>query len=358
MAGMRKSREKAQAMRTEIQQKAKMTREELGGQLLKGIRAEQLDTVPEDALTAKNRISRLSTLGAQKRAMESGLVKESDVVGQRPPRWENLLSADFTVEQWKNVQVEVEDLVPDQICEPGALLSIRKKAVELEFWKRTYEDEDMMKLIFEAYKMGAADAKKNIAECNHGSFMEKVKEIIDTQRKIIDFLITDNEEKVNPVLSLTPRELVERITLYFIECDLVKKFYTVPGLAFYIGFSSREDFMDYINDNPDSIHLHIITRAMTYIEAERVADMLYGGGLMAGHKLDLATNFNYNDAGKKSEGQAPQTNITVNNNTLSMETAAPKAQSIEEWQAWYKKEQAKKRDVEHLGTVVDVKPVS
>jgi hypothetical protein len=42
MAGMKKRQEKAQEMRKEIQQKAKLTREELGGQLLKGIRAEQL----------------------------------------------------------------------------------------------------------------------------------------------------------------------------------------------------------------------------------------------------------------------------------------------------------------------------
>ena len=361
MAGFRKSREKAQAKRTEIQQKAKMTREELGGQLLKGIRAEQLDTVPEDALTPKNRISRLSTLGAQKREMELGKVKESDTVGQRPPRWENLLSADFTVEQWKNVQVEVESLVPEQICEPGALFSMKKKAIEMEFSHRAYEDEETMKLIFEAYKMGVADAKKNMTDCTHGSFMERIKDIIETQRLIINFLITDNEEKASPVLYLTPRELVERITLYFIECDLVKKFYTVPGLAFYIGFASREDFMEYIESNPESIHVYIIKRALTYIESERVADMLYGGGLMAGHKLDLATNFNYNDAGKKNENTPSQTNITVNNNTLSMNSAPPKAESIEEWQAWYKQEQAaRKKAIEENDNpdAIDVNPVS
>ena len=366
---MRKKREKEQQARSEVQQKAKMTREELGGHLLLGIRAEQLDASEKDSLKPKNRISRLSMLGADKLKSEKSFngVPESEVAVKLPPRWQRLLDADFTVDDWKNVQASLEVLVPEESCRPGALLEIKKKAVDNEFWHRCYEDEDTMKLIYEAYKMGAADANAHLLKPGPNSFMQKVRETVLSFQGILNFLIQDHEERVNPIITLTPRELTDRIVSYFIECDLLKRFYTVPGLAFHIGFASRDDLQSYIEDNSESINVHIIKRAFIYIESERVVDMLYGGGLMAGHKLDLATNFNYNDAGKKSEAPASQTNITVNNNTLSMNTAPPKAASIEEWQAWYVKEQESRKSAAALegaqnaadeqGPVIETRPV-
>lgn len=342
MAGKRQKKE--QHARYEIQQKAKMTREELGGCLLKGVRAEQLDTKESDAMTPKNRISRLSTLRAEKvMGKKFNGIPEEAVVGQLPPRWQRLLDADFTVNDWKNAQASLEDLIPDHPRTPKALLEVNQRVLHGAFWDRTYQDEDTMKLIHEAYKMGAQHANEDIEKAGYNSLAKRIRETLDSLQRIIDFLVKDHEERVNPILSLTPRELTDRIVAYFIECDLLKRFYTVPGLAFHMGFSSREELQEYMENNPESLNVYIIKRAFIYIESERVVDMLYGGGLMAGHKLDLATNFNYNDAGKKGEAQPSSTNITVNNNTLSMNSAPPKAASIEEWQAWYIQEQANRK---------------
>ena len=338
MAGMKKRHEKAQEMRKEIQQKAKLTREELGGQLLKGIRAEQLDTTTEDALTTKNRISRLSSVGAA-RALEIGYIKTEDVAGKFPPRWNRLLSAEFTVEDWNTVMAGVDE-TPMEPAEPKTLRLINEKKLIQRFKGRCYDDEDMMKLIMEAYMVGVDDANVRMNSSDVVSPLATNRRLAQVQQRIIEFLITDHEEKVNPILHLTPRELVDRVTLYFVECDLTKRFYTVPGLAFYIGFSTREEFHEYVSQNPESIHAYILRRAMTYIESETVTDMMYGGGMMTGHKINLATNFNYSDAGKKSE--APQTQINVNNNSITMNGVPPKPESIEEWQQWYAREQAAK----------------
>ena len=94
-----------------------------------------------------------------------------------------------------------------------------------------------------------------------------------------------------------------------------------------------------------------------HIEAERVVDMLYGGGMMAGHKLDLATNFNYNDAGKKGNDQPAPTNITVNNNTLSLAGSPPKPESVEEWQSWYEKNERAKLEAAKEQKDIDVSPM-
>lgn len=357
---MPKKHEKARKARKEIQEKAKMTREELGGALIRGIREEQLDAGPKDKLSPRNRISKLSKVGMEKlKDTQTQQVKEEDVVGQLPPRWRNLLGHGFTTFDFKALDMPVEEVANLGEFKPETLYKMHEHRIHREFYARTYEDDETMKLVVEAYKLGAKEAIEFQNSDALGP-IQKLKAMVESHRAMIDFLITDNEEKANLVLTLTPRELVDRITLYFIECDLIKRFYTVPGLAFYIGFASRDDFQEYIENNPESIHVYIIKRALTYIEAERVTDMLYGGGLMAGHKLDLATNFNYNDAGKKNESSQSPTNITVNNNTLSMQSAPPKAESIEEWQAWYVQEQAaRKKAIEQSSselTVTDTSP--
>lgn len=338
MAGMKKRQEKAQEMRNEIQQKAKLTREELKGQLLKGVRAEQLDTTTADALTTKNRISRLSSVGAA-RALETGRIKTEDVAGKFPPRWLRLLDAEFTTEDWGAVMAGV-DQVNMELTSPKTLKLANEPKLKQCFKSRTYDDPEMLALIYEAYTMGAQDANAALLSGTVLSPLSRIKHLAEVQQRIIEFLITDHAEQVNPILHLTPRELVERVTLYFVECDLTKRFYTVPGLAFYIGFSTREEFHEYVQNNQDSIHAYIIRRAMTYIESETVTDMMYGGGMMTGHKINLATNFNYSDTGKKNE--APQTQINVNNNSITMNGVPPKPETIEEWQAWYAREQAAK----------------
>lgn len=342
MAGFKKRNEKARELRGEMQNKARMTREELGGELLKGIRAEQLDSTVRDALTPKNRVSRLSNVGANA-AAEKGVLKTENLIDKLPPRWQRLLGAEVSVDEWKLVdEAEVLD------CEIKPLdvstIKFRNETKINAFFKsRVYDDEDMMKLIVRAYTMGVEDSNTmNFGKEVSFSVVEKMKSIIKSQRKIIDFLLCDFSEKINPILHLDPKEMVERITQYFIECDLTKRFYTVPGLAFTIGFSTREELLEYVTSNSESIHAYILRRALTYIESETVTDMMYGGGLMTGHKINLATNFNYSDAGKKGGGEAAPA-VVVNNNSITMNGLPPKPESIEEWQEWYAKEQAAKK---------------
>jgi len=357
MGGMPKRREKEDQLRKQLREKGQLTREELQGQLLKGVRAEQLDTTTEDALTAKNRIHRLSSVGAE-RARQKGLIREDNVTAKMPPRWERLLSAEFTTCDWNLVmQALPEEAVRENLSDPKTVLNLHEHRLKSLFWKRIYEDQDMFRIIKEAYMLGVEHANDGATGQGVGTLAATARNIVNAQRKIIDFLIQDHEERINPILTLTPRELVERVTMYFVECDLVKRFYTVPGLAFYIGFATRDDFFAYLEHNPDSILTYIIKRAVTFIEAERVTDMLYGGGLMAGHKIDLATNFNYNDAGKKSDSPpASQTNITVNNNTISLDSAPPKPKDLNEWYSWYVAEGERKKALAEQPPAIDVTP--
>lgn len=339
MAGFKKRQEKAQEMRKEIQKKAKLTREELKAALIRDVREEQLDSGPKDSLTAKNRLSRLSSVGAAK-ALETGFIKMEDVAGKFPPRWIRLLGAEFTTEDWTLMLKGVDD-VAMELPNPKTLKLANEPKLNQCFKSRVYDDPEMLALIHEAYMMGVEDASRTMNSNTCLSPLAKMKGLVDIQAKVIDFLLEDHYEQVNPILHLTPRELVDRVTLYFIECDLTKRFYTVPGLAFYIGFSTREEFHDYVQNNPESVHAYIIRRAMTYIESETVTDMMYGGGMMTGHKINLATNFNYSDAGKKSDSKEVPA-ITINNNSITMNGVPPKPETIEEWQAWYAKEQAAK----------------
>ena len=267
-------------------------------------------------------------------------------MGQRPPRWDRLLSADITVEEWKAVASDVLDEVvdvPDAVS-PDTIYALNEGKVTAIYKSRCYDDEDMLKLIRRAYRDGIEDAAKYATTDDQViSPVARLKKVVAAQRKIVDFLLTDHTERLNPILELTPRELTERIVLYFVECDITKRFYTVPGLAFYLGFPSREEFHEYIGDqnNKDSINLYILKRAMMYIESETVTDMMYGGGLMTGHKINLATNFNYSDSGK-SKPAADKDSITINNNIVAMTGIPPKPESIEEWQAWYLREQQAK----------------
>jgi molybdenum cofactor biosynthesis enzyme len=338
MCPMKKTRAKEQAKRVEIQDKAKMTRAELGSALLKGVRAEQLDTVPEDSMSAKNRVSRLASLGAAK-ALHT---REDNVKGKCPPFWEKILSPEASTIDWRAISDPVDVIADIKAPTAKGVVEMKWNYHSSIFRSKCYDDEDMFKVVEQAYRQGAEDAISLAAGDHQFSFKDRITKVVEAHRNILGFLLDDFSIDINPVASLTVRELVDRIVLYFIECDLVKKFYTVPGLAFYIGFATRQAFFEFIEDNPSSIHAYVLNRAVTYIESERVADMLYGGGLMTGHKLDLATNFNYNDAGRKEAPQA-STNITVNNNTLSMNGMPPKAKSIEEWQSWYVQNEADKK---------------
>lgn len=354
------------ALRKEITEKASQTRTELRKQILKGIRQDQLDVDTDVGLKPKRRISKLAALASEERKspLDLGYIKAEDYVTKLPARWQRLLGMEFSADEWKLVMIGAEETVSISPMEPAALLASVEGRVKQSFWRRCYEDEDTMRLIFEAYKMGAADANAATFSTGILSPLARIKDLASAQSKIIEFLLADYKETINPIIELSPKELVDHILCYFLECDALKRFYTVPGLAFHIGFASREEFFEYLGSDEQTINIHIIKRALMHIEAERITDMLYGGGMMAGHKLDLATNFNYNDAGKKNEGSSTQQapSVVVNNNILSMNTAPPKFESLEDWQRSYMenmaaKAQPKALDIGDGQAPVDIEPV-
>jgi len=349
---MRKKKMDDMKAHQERKEKAKLTREELGSALLAGVRAEQLDLGPGDRSTPASRLQRMrSILGANKAIKEN---LEHKYVGddtnrelEVPSRWQKLLDPDFSVDDLRAVMNEDYDpmeLAP--LPTSKQVLDAESDRLRKEFWTATYEDEDTMRLVQRGFERGVEAAFLHVGP---GADIAGLRsKLLKDCRNVIVFLMQNFKESLSKFAELTPYELVDRITLYFIECDLTKKFYTVPGMAFYIGFTKSDEMFEYIKSSEGSVNAFVIQRAVTFIESERVTDMLYGGGLMAGHKLDLAHNFGYRGENCVKK-DTPDIVVNNDNRQITMENTPPKPQTMEEWQSWYMNEQdRKKAEVEAL----------
>lgn len=82
------------------------------------------------------------------------------------------------------------------------------------------------------------------------------------------------------------------------------------------------------------------------IEDQRNTEIISGGGVMAGHELDLAMNFEWSDADNKCEVAAQTTNnTTINqtNNTLAVTPdSLPPTLSLAQWQAHFLSDEKRK----------------
>ena len=85
------------------------------------------------------------------------------------------------------------------------------------------------------------------------------------------------------------------IDLYFQTCDDKEEHYTVPGLAYALGFESRQSFWDY-GQNP--IFSYTIKQASLKIENQRVKKGLSGASA-AVTIFDLKNNFGYKDKSER-----------------------------------------------------------
>lgn len=270
---------------------------------------------------------------------------------QLPPElWKRILDDELTIEEWRAAFVDDSDpRVVVSIEDAQPVFNAGKDRVRSLLFKRTYEDEDMMRLVLEGYRMGVEDGLKHQggAEAMTG-FLSGT---IMAMRKVIGFLMQDFNKIPTPIHELCAAEVLDRIVDYFDECQVTLKGATLSGLAFRLGFAARMEMIEYIKEHNDTIS-YLMKRAITYIETDRMTDMLKGTGLMVGHKIDLATNFNYQDtSGKGGKAEQPLS-VVVNNNNISMNGAPPKAQSMEEWQQWYLEEEARRK-----APALDVVPV-
>lgn len=132
--------------------------------------------------------------------------------------------------------------------------------------------------------------------------------------------------------------LKELVDGYFEECDDLSRTYTLPDLAYALGFSSK-DGLDMIlqQANLFPASAAVLQRALLRIEGQRNRQLVDGQGQMTGRVLDLKVHHGWNDsAGNESGGNVTNIQNNVYNNTLNAMPPEPKDMS--QWVQWYKEQ--------------------
>ena len=91
-------------------------------------------------------------------------------------------------------------------------------------------------------------------------------------------------------------ELQDAIDRYFDYADVQGWPYTVPDLAYYLGFNSRTSLLNY--EGRDEFMV-TIKRAKLKIEGQRARQLVQGQGVVAGQIFDLKNNFGWRDQQEK-----------------------------------------------------------
>jgi len=131
-----------------------------------------------------------------------------------------------------------------------------------------------------------------------------------------------------------PHYLWQRCKDYFDQCYQEGVVYTVPELAYHLGFISRQAIFHYEKrkDNCGKV----IRAAKLKIEGQRNRQVVEGQGYMAGRIFDLKCNFGYSDqpGGADKTGDQPNPQLNVQQNFYGM---PPQPASLEEWTKNYQK---------------------
>ena len=90
-----------------------------------------------------------------------------------------------------------------------------------------------------------------------------------------------------------PGDMEPLIEEYFNKCDLAEEPYTVPGLAYALGFADKSSLVDYSKNSEFSF---TIKRAKARIESQRNRRLVDGKGNTAGMIFDLKNNFGWSDS--------------------------------------------------------------
>lgn len=97
----------------------------------------------------------------------------------------------------------------------------------------------------------------------------------------------------HPPIFKSPEELEIKINEYFKECDDTGTPYTIPGLAYFLGFATRFSIIDY-SKRPR--YSHTISRARLKIEIQRNAALVNADAKnINGMKFDLQNNFGWKE---------------------------------------------------------------
>jgi hypothetical protein len=255
-------------------------------------------------------------------------------------RLENLISDDCLLSDVDTVMMPIPAV--DNVQPPTIAYLKATDRRCIEFVEHPMVDGLEQQRFIEGYEAGA---HKAIVEMRALVGTEALLKYAEAAQRVIHMLLKTHEERVNFMDTITPEELASRIAFYFDECDKRKRSYTVPGLAFEIGFMQRQDLLEFVKAHYETLNGYMLARALTKIEDQRNTEIISGGGVMAGHKLDLATNFSWNDAGKKDASPAQVNNTTINqtNNTLNVAPESlPPTLTLDQWQAQFLDTEKKK----------------
>jgi hypothetical protein len=146
--------------------------------------------------------------------------------------------------------------------------------------------------------------------------------------------ITEEQPKKHaggrPRIFQSPEEMQVKIEEYFKKCDSATAFmvikdkdgsqhveevpkparYTIPGLAYHLGFCSRQQLPDYAREFPE--FSDTISRARLRIEEQRITDGTDPDTRNSnGIKFDLSNNFKYKDLQTIEIATAAQEFITM-----------------------------------------------
>ena len=106
-----------------------------------------------------------------------------------------------------------------------------------------------------------------------------------------------NKEEMKPI-----------IDAYFIGCDEIGEPYTVPGLAYALGFADKQSLIYYSKKEE---FCFTIKRAKFRIEAQRNKRLVEGKGNTAGMIFDLKNNFGWTDKHNVEQTSANTTTVIL-----------------------------------------------
>ena len=103
------------------------------------------------------------------------------------------------------------------------------------------------------------------------------------------------------------KQLAAKIEEYFVDADKRKAPYTIPSLAYFLGFDNRHAPAELARTKPE--FSATIRRATTRIEAQRAEALVQPDNHNAnGMKFDLQNNFNWVDERKQDINLGGQAN--------------------------------------------------
>ena len=173
--------------------------------------------------------------------------------------------------------------------------------------------------------------------------------------KVINLLLEDTKEKISAAETISAADMAIRVNSYFEECDKRKRSYTVPGLAYAIGFITRKQLIAFVSEKHETLPGYIVARALMRIEEQRNVEILSGNGMMTGHKIDLATNFDWSDTKNKGRDEDKPAQPTITQNIINYNSLPPQTLTVEEWQQKFLEQQKGRADGQAASTAIDVK---